>query len=108
MTKFSASNVRSRQVDLERTAGLGCTKDRVLISAPHDFGAQFENGGHLFIYKRSGNALSLEEQLSGHKHPDGFGWDFSVSGRTLLVGEPFYRTQPESPDGFAYVYQLPP
>jgi hypothetical protein len=45
------------------------TKDRVLISAPHHFGAQFENGGHLFIYKRSGNALSFRVCVSSG-HPE--------------------------------------
>ncbi|HEV7715209.1 MAG TPA: FG-GAP repeat protein, partial [Steroidobacteraceae bacterium] len=84
------------------------TADRVLIGAPGPFMHGYDLPGFLFVYKRNGDALALEEQLEGFADVAYFGASFAVDGRTLVVGSPAYRsTSISSRDGEAYVYQLP-
>ena len=77
-------------------AGFGTTvsvlTDRVIISAPDGLGTQLQYGGTIYIYKRSGNALTFESTVSGNVDSlfgaTGVGFAFSVSGSSILVGAP--------------------
>jgi predicted small secreted protein len=89
---------------------IALTPERVFISAP-GYSSRFHNAGHVSVYKRYidpvHQSLAPEVDLTTGNSMDGFGADISAIGRTLVVGEPGYRTRPDSSEGRVLVYQLP-
>jgi hypothetical protein len=88
------------------------TPNRVLVTA-QPLNADSPLKARIFIYKRTASGVpELEGWLlatnSGSDPQSRFGADFSVAGRTLLVGEPGRLTGPGQRGGGADVYQLPP
>ena len=82
------------------------TADRVLIGAPTSLSHQYSNPGSLYTYRRSGTSLTQVAHWEGDAR--GFGWDFAVSGSSVIVGEPYYFVQPGTAYGVVNVFQLPP
>ena len=82
------------------------TADHVLISAPVAVSHQFQTPGALYIYRRAGTTLTIQDIQGGFV--SGYGWDFALSGSSLIVGEPFLFIQPGTHYGAAYVGSLAP
>ena len=84
--------------------------DRVFIGAP-GYSRLFPNTGHVSVYKRYidpvHEGLQPEAHLTAGNSIESFGADLSAIGRTLVVGEPGYRTRPDSSEGRVLVYQVP-
>ena len=85
--------------------------DRAIISAPFGLGSQFEFGGTLYIYRRSGTTLTFESSFnggsgSGIASANGIGIDFAVSGSSWVIGAPFGGGGRDP--GAADVFSFPP
>ena len=87
---------------------ISVTPDRVLVGTTTDI----DFNGSLFVYKRTGDTLQLQLQLKANDNTTntGFATDFSVAGRSLIVGEPRGVALQNTTErgGRAIIYQLPP
>jgi hypothetical protein len=79
------------------------TFGRLIISAPGAFSREFQNPGHVYIYHLSSFMPGPEYDLVGDTSAARFGEDFSMSAYWIAMGEPNYRTRPDSADGAVIV-----
>jgi hypothetical protein len=83
------------------------TPDRVVVGAVPDWTSPGLKGA-VFVYRRTGDALTLETQLTASAPDTAFGSSISVAGRGLIVGEPERTRTDGFSKGGATIYQLLP
>jgi hypothetical protein len=101
------------QTSDEQWAGYGTTvvlsNDHLVVGAPDPFARGDDLPGRIFIYeRRRHHAFDFVESLAGHEQVANYGAALSISGHSLLVGEPALRLHfVDVFDGAAYAVRLP-
>ena len=96
-----------KTVDAQFGYALAVSGDTLVVGAPyHDHSVPLnDNKGAAYVYRRSGDSWTLEQQLLAQNaaNDDHFGWSVDISGNRIVVGAP-HRDGVFADSGTAYTF----
>ena len=90
-------------------ASLALSGNRLVIGAPEDTRGALSDAGAAYVYRLAGAAWVPEVKIMADPAVsyDKFGYSVALSGNSLLMGAPNYKSGSNYGEGTVYTYQLP-